>query len=392
MYGRKEGVIHERVKKRKLNFSPIHLRSAELMLIRIPLLNPFETSFGRTSVKEAVIVRLDSGDSQAYGECTAEREPYYSYEFNSMSWKVISDLILPMLAGAEICSPLDFGTLTHRVRGHSMSKGAVEMALWDLFCRSAGMPLHRAIGGVRKRIECGISIGIQDSVDTLISTIARSLDQGYRRIKIKVKPGWDTEVLERVRTEFPDIPLQVDANAAYSLHSIRTLKDMDRFNLTMIEQPLDYDDLLEHSILQRRIRTPICLDESIKGDESVKLMHRLGSGRVVNIKAGRVGGIAGSLSVHDTAMERNIPVWIGGMLETGIGRSFNVALNTLPDVRFPGDTSPSSRYFRRDIIVEPFEMDSKGRMPVPSKNGSGIEVDERELERWTAKRKILKLS
>ncbi len=379
-------------KEKNIELEPLTIEKVELLLVRLPLLSPFETSFGRSSSKEAIIVKLHSEGDVAYGECTSEPEPFYSYEFNAMSWKVLSEFIIPSLKGVELGSPHDFSKAAGRIRGHSMSKGCVEMAIWDLFARRARIPLSQMIGGARKRIECGISIGIQKSVSDLLNVIDDSIKKGYRRIKVKVKPGWDVDVLRAIRRMYPELPLQVDANAAYELKSMDHLKKFDRFNLTMLEQPLDYDDLFEHSILQAGLETPICLDESIKGPESVNVMSRLESGRIVNIKAGRVGGIGASLAVHDTAMKNGIPVWIGGMLETGVGRSFNVALNTLPNVRFPGDTSPSSRYFSRDIITEPFEMDASGRMNVPSGYGSGIEIDEKQIRRRTVRSKVVKLN
>ncbi len=365
------------------------LDRAELMIVRLPLVSPFETSFGLTRVKEAILVRIESSGTEAYGECVAEPSPYYSYEYNRQAWDVMGRYLMPSLKGAELRSPEDFRTITKRVRGHNMAKACIEMAIWDLFARMAGKPLSRLIGGRRSGIECGISIGIQKTPDDLVRVISKSVGAGYRRIKIKIRPGWDVGILGTVRKAFPDIPLQVDANAAYTTSDFARLRKLDRFGLQMIEQPLDYDDLYGHARLQRKLSTPICLDESIKGPESVRLMSELGSGRIVNIKAGRVGGISASLEVHDIAMKSKIPVWIGGMLETGIGRAFNVALNTLPNVRFPGDTSPSLRYFSRDIITRPFEMNSRGIMAVPQGHGTGVDVDAAELNRRVVKRKLL---
>lgn len=370
---------------------PVTVDRAELMIVRIPLVSPFETSFGLTRIKEAILVRLEGGGTESYGECVSEPSPYYSYEYNRMAWDVISRYILPALKGVELHSPYDFRALTKRIRGHSMAKACVEMALWDMFAKSAKQPLSRMIGGRKTRIECGISIGIQKSLDDLLRVISVSVDAGYRRIKIKIRPGWDTDVLKEVRKRFPDVPLQVDANAAYSTADFAHLRKLDRFDLQMIEQPLDYDDLFQHSLLQKKLSTPICLDESIKSPESVGMMSRLGSGRIVNIKAGRVGGLSESLEVHDVAMKSNIPVWIGGMLETGIGRAFNVALNTLPNVLFPGDTSPSSRYFSKDIITRPFEMNGRGQMEVPTGPGTGVAVDLAELRRRIVKKKSISL-
>ncbi len=376
---------------RKLSDSVV-IDRAGLMIVRLPLVSPFETSFGMTRVKEAILARIESDGVESYGECVAEPSPYYSYEYNRQAWDVMHSYLLPSLKGVELHAPADFISVTKRVRGHNMAKACIEMAIWDLFARRAGRPLSKVIGGRRTRIECGISIGIQKTPDALLGVISNSLDAGYRRIKIKIRPGWDTGVLGKVRKSFPDIPLQVDANAAYTTSDFTKLRKLDRFGLQMIEQPLDYDDLYGHSLLQRKLSTPICLDESIKGPESVRLMSKLGSGRIVNIKAGRVGGLSASLEVHDIAMKSKIPVWIGGMLETGIGRAFNVALNTLPNVRFPGDTSPSSRYFTRDIITHPFEMNGSGLMEVPKGHGTGVEVDARELEKRVVKRKSIDMA
>ena len=373
-------------------FGCVVIDRAELMIVRLPLVSPFETSFGLTRVKEAILIRIESDGMEAYGECVAEPSPYYSYEYNRQAWDVLQSYLLPSLAGREMHSPSDFGPLTRRVRGHNMAKACLEMAIWDMFARKARKPLSKLIGGRKSRIECGISIGIQKTPDALLRAISESIDAGYRRIKIKIRPGWDMEILGRVRKSFPDVPLQVDANAAYGTSDFGKLHKLDRFGLLMIEQPLDYDDLYRHSLLQRRLSTPICLDESIKGPESVNLMSKLGSGKIVNIKAGRVGGLSSSLEVHDVARKSGIPVWIGGMLETGIGRAFNVALNTLPNVTFPGDTSPSSRYFSRDIITHPFEMSSRGLMDVPKGDGTGIEVDAKEVDRRIVKRKLVSLA
>jgi len=363
---------------------------AEMRLVRIPLLSPFETSFGVTRTKEAILIILRKGDVEAFGECVAEQLPVYSSEYNGSAWIVIRKMLLPLLGG-ENCTPRTFLEKADAVRGHSMAKACIEMALWDFAAKCKGITLQKLIGGSGEEIQCGISIGIQRDLQTLLGAVSRSLDEGYRRIKLKIKKGWDTVVVKGVRAEFGDIPLQVDANADYTLKDMKHIVQLDAFDLTMIEQPMGYDDLLDHAELQRRLKTSLCIDESIKGPESVRLMARLGSGRVMNIKAGRMGGISRTLEANAVAQQSGIGAWIGGMLETGIGRAFNVALNTIPNVKFPGDTSPSSRYFRKDIIVDPFEMDRRGMMKVPRGAGIGVQVDWKELDARTVKKAVVKI-
>jgi O-succinylbenzoate synthase len=267
-----------------------------------------------------------------------------------------------------------------------MAKAGVEMAAWDLYARQRGEPLSRVLGGVRDRIASGVSIGIQETVDDLLAKIERELAAGYRRIKIKIKPGWDVDVVAAVRKRFGPIALMVDANAAYTLADADHLAELDRFDLMMIEQPLDYDDIADHAVLQRRLRTPICLDESIKTVGAAREAIRAGACRIINIKPGRVGGFSESIRLHDLCADHGIPVWHGGMLESGIGRAANIHLSTLPNFTLPGDVAASKRYFDPDLIDPPIEVASDGTIAVPQQPGIGVTIRDDRIERATIER------
>jgi O-succinylbenzoate synthase len=316
----------------------------ELRLLRLPLVHFFETSFGRIDEKHFIIVRVDGDGATGYGECVAEQDPYYSAETNETVWHIIADFIAPRVLGADFAHPRDVFPALKAIRGHNMAKAAVEMAAWDLYSHQRGEPLARALGGTRDRIASGVSIGIQPSLDDLAAKVERELAAGYRRIKIKIKPGWDLRPVETVRARFGDIPLMVDANAAYTLADADHLARLDAFALMMIEQPLDYDDVADHAALQRRLRTPICLDESIKTVGIAREAIAAGACRIINIKPGRIGGFAESIRLHDLCAAHGIPVWHGGMLESGIGRAGNIHLSTLANFTLPGDVAASRRW------------------------------------------------
>ena len=307
----------------------MQIERLELRLLKLPLVQFFETSFSRVVEKQFLLVTLEGGGLTAYGECVADVDPYYSSETNDTAWHVISAFIAPRVLGVELAHPREVFPALKAIRGHNMAKAAVEMAAWDLYARQQGQPLTRVLGGTRDRIASGVSIGIQDSLDQLARKVEHELAAGYQRIKIKIKPGWDVAAVETVRARFGSVPLMVDANAAYTLADAAHLAALDRYGLTMIEQPLDYDDIADHAALQRQLATPICLDESIKSVHAAEQAIAAGACRIINIKPGRVGGYAESIRLHDLCARHGIPVWHGGMLESGIGRAANIHLATL---------------------------------------------------------------
>lgn len=355
----------------------------ELRLLRLPLVHSFETSFGRVSDKTFILVRLLAGGLEAWGECVAEAAPYYSPETNDTAWHVMTGFLGPSLLGLDLGHPRQVFPAFGAVRGHNMAKAALEMAAWDLHARRESQPLSRLLGGDRVRIVSGVSVGIQDSIEQLAAKIRTELDAGYRRVKVKIKPGWDVEVVRAVRERFGDIPLMVDANAAYSLADADHLAEFDAFGLVMIEQPLAYDDVSDHARLQRRLRTPICLDESIHSPRVARQAIETGACRIVNIKPGRLGGFSESIAVHDVCAAAGIPVWHGGMLESGIGRTHNIHLSTLPNFKLPGDVAASRRYFIPDLIEPPVEVAPDGTIAVPTGPGIGVTVDLDRITRAT---------
>jgi len=367
----------------------VKIERLELRLIRLPLVHFFETSFGRIDDKHFILVRVEGGGVTGYGECVAEQDPYYSSETNETAWHIISDFIAPRILGAGFDHPRDVFPALKAIRGHNMAKAAVEMAAWDLFAKQRGEPLSRVLGGARNRIASGVSIGIQRSLDELAGKVERELAAGYRRIKIKIKPGWDVAAVETVRARFGGIPLMVDANAAYTVADADHLATLDRFDLMMIEQPLDYDDIAEHAALQRKLHTPICLDESIKTVGIAREAIDAGACRIINIKPGRVGGFAESIRLHDLCQSRGIPVWHGGMLESGIGRAANIHLSTLANFTLPGDIAASRRYFDPDLIDPPVEVAADGTIAVPTGPGIGVAVREDRIAAATLKQTVL---
>ena len=358
----------------------------ELRLIELPLVRAFETSFGRTDRKRFVLVRADEDGASGFGECVADSDPYYSAETNETAWHIIADFIAPRVLGVELAHPREIFPALSSIRGHNMAKAAVEMAAWDLFARQRREPLCRLLGGARARIASGVSIGIQPSLADLAATVERELAAGYQRIKIKVKPGWDLEPVRMIRERFGSVPLMVDANAAYRAGDADHLARLDEYRLMMIEQPLDYDDIAEHARLQRRLQTPICLDESIKTPALAGEAIAAGACRIINIKPGRVGGFAQSIRVHDICAEHGIPVWHGGMLESGIGRAANIHLSTLPNFTLPGDVAASKRYFDPDLIEPPIDAAADGTIGMPDGSGLGVSICGDRVERATLRR------
>jgi o-succinylbenzoate synthase len=358
----------------------------ELRLLQLPLVHFFETSFGRIYDKHFILVRIEGGGVTGWGECVAESDPYYSAETNETVWHIVSDFVVPRVLGVEFGHPREIYPALKAIRGHNMAKAAIEMAAWDLHARACRQPLCAALGGTRDRIASGVSVGIQDSLDQLAAKVERELAAGYRRIKIKVKPGWDVDAVEMIRTRFGSIPLMVDANAAYTIDDAAHLAKLDRFDLMMIEQPLDYDDIANHARLQRQLKTPICLDESIKTLGAAEDAIMAGACRIINIKPGRVGGFGQSIRLHDLCAAHGIPVWHGGMLESGIGRAANIHLSTLPNFSLPGDVAASRRYFEPDLIDPPIEVAADGTIAVPTGDGLGVTIREDRIDRATARR------
>jgi O-succinylbenzoate synthase len=372
----------------------------ELRLVKLPLVHFFETSFGRIDDKHFILVRVDGDGVTGYGECVAEQDPYYSSETNATVWHIIEAFVAPRVLGIDFAHPREVFPALKAIRGHNMAKAAVEMAAWDLFAKQRGEPLSRVLGGThlrsesfggqaRDRIASGVSIGIQRSLDELAAKVERELAAGYRRIKIKIKPGWDLAAVETVRARFGAIPLMVDANAAYTLGDADHLAQLDRFDLMMIEQPLDYDDIADHAALQRRLTTPICLDESIKTVGIAREAIAAGACRIINIKPGRVGGFSESIRLHDLCASKGIPVWHGGMLESGIGRAANVHLSTLPNFTLPGDIAASKRYFDPDLIEPPIEVAADGTVAVPTGPGIGVAIREDRIDAATLRREAI---
>jgi len=358
--------------------------------VKLPLVHFFETSFGRIHDKHCIIVRVDGGGLTGYGECVAEQDPYYSAETNETAWHIVTSFVAPRVIGVDFAHPRDVFPALKAIRGHNMAKAAVEMAAWDLYARLRGEPLHAALGGVRGRIASGVSIGIQDSLGDLEAKVERELAAGYQRIKIKIKPGWDVAAVETVRRRFGSIPLMVDANAAYTMDtpSVDRLKRLDDYQLMMIEQPLDYGDITDHAELQSRLTTPICLDESITSVSAARDAIAAGACRIINIKPGRMGGFGPSLELHDLCARRGIPVWHGGMLESGIGRAANIHLASLPNFTLPGDIAASRRYFDPDLIDPPIEAAADGTIGVPDGPGISVSIREDRLDRATIRREV----
>jgi O-succinylbenzoate synthase len=362
------------------------ITSIELLEIRLPLIHFFETSFGRTTERRIILAKvIDADGAEGWGECTAGEGPFYSDEWVETAWPTLKQFLAPMVVRRELASAASVSDAMKSVRGHRMAKAAIENACWDLEARRAGQPLWRYLGGVHEEISCGVSIGIQDTPEILLEKIEKELADGYQRIKIKIKPGWDVEIVRKVRARFPQIRLMGDANSAYSLADGDVLKALDEFDLMMIEQPLAHDDIFDHAQLQKQIRTAVCLDESIKTPADAEHAIGLGACRIINLKLGRVGGHAQAKRVEAIAREKGIPVWCGGMLESGIGRAHNIAMATLAGFTLPGDVSASARYWHEDIIEPAVTVSQKGTIRAPDKPGIGFEVNRARIDQLTVR-------
>jgi o-succinylbenzoate synthase len=367
----------------------VRIDRLELRLCRLPLVSFFETSFGRSYDRTFLLVRVEGEGHEGWGEAVAEGNPYYSSETTETAWHIITEFLAPRLLSRSFEHPREIFDALRPVRGHHMAKAGVEMAAWDLYARTVDQPLGRVLGGTRSRIASGVSIGIQDSLSELTDKVERELAAGYQRIKIKIKPGWDLAAVETIRARFPRIPLMVDANAAYTLADADHLAQLDAHDLMMIEQPLDYDDVMDHVELQKRITTPICLDESIHSVRIARDAIAAGACRIINIKPGRVGGHGESIRLHDLCASHGIPVWHGGMLETGIGRAHNIHLASLSNFSLPGDIAASKRYYQPDLIDPPIEVAADGTIAVPDEPGLGVHIVADRVERATLRTAIV---
>jgi O-succinylbenzoate synthase len=356
----------------------------------MPLVHLFETSFSRTYERKIVLVEVVSDGVSGWGEVTCGENPFYNEEWTESAWSIVRDYVAPRVLGVGFESAGDVASRTEHIRGHFMARGGVEAACWDLEARRKGLALHKLIGGgAFAEIACGVSIGIQDTVADLIKTIEKELAAGYQRIKIKIKPGWDVDVVREVRKTFPDIRLMADANSAYTLADADHLKRLDEFHLMMIEQPLAHDEIIDHAALQAKLETPICLDECIRTVHHAQQAIRMRACRIINIKLGRVGGFREAKRVHDVAQVHGVPVWCGGMLESGIGRAHNVALSSLPNFVLPGDVSASKRYWKRDIVSPEVEVSPSGTIAVPSGAGLGYAIDHEFLKSVTVRQETI---
>ncbi len=361
----------------------------ELFHVRMRLKAPFRTSFGVEQDRECILIQARAGGLEGWGECVASAFPGYSYETVQTAWHILSEFLVPAALAAPIESIEEFRRRVRHVRGHPMAKAGLEMALWELFAKAAGLPLAKFLGGGRERVQVGVSIGIQPTSAQMVEAVLAFRAQGYPRIKIKIMPGQDVEVARAVRAAIPGVPLQVDANSAYTLESAQVFELIDDLDLLLIEQPLGEDDLVDHSKLAPRLRTPLCLDESIHSLDHARWALELGACRIINIKAGRVSGLDEARRIHDYCYERGVPVWCGGMLETGIGRASNVAIAALPGFTLPGDISASDRYFVQDVTNEAFVLNPDGTLTVPDGPGLGVTVNREALEALTLDRLTL---
>ncbi|WP_134703386.1 o-succinylbenzoate synthase [Ammoniphilus sp. YIM 78166] len=359
--------------------------------MKLQLKAPFQTSFGTQTDREFILVEAHSGGQIGYGECVAMTEPIYNEETVKTCWHVMEDFLIPMLYRQETLEhPDQVSEVFAPIRRNNMAKAAIEGAVWDLYAKQQNQPLAKALGGTKSEIGVGVSIGIQESPEDLLKVVEGFIAEGYQRMKIKIKPGKDVEMIRAVRERFPDVPMMADANSAYTLNDVAVFKELDQFNLMMIEQPLAHDDIIDHAKLQAQIQTPICLDESIHSLEDARKAVELGSCKIINIKVGRVGGLTESNKIHDYCLSQNIPLWCGGMLESGVGRAHNIAITSLANFVMPGDTSGSSRYWHEDIIEPEVVVSAKGTIEIPATSGIGYQPVPSLLEKYTLEKKEIR--
>ncbi len=364
----------------------MRIEGVELRKIQLPYVAPFETSGWREEGSYAVIVRVDAEGVTGWGESPVGGSPFYNEENTSTVWAIQQEFIVPMLFKADLQQPEDVTDVLQKIRGNRMAKAGLEFAMWDWFGRKEGRSLPSMLGGTRDRVAVGVSVGIQKDIDTLLKVVGNYIDNGYKRIKLKIKPGWDIEPTRAVRQAWPEIALQVDANSIYHLSDAEHLAQLDQFNLLLIEQPLEHDDIFDHAKLQPKLRSPICLDESIVSPAHARWALEMKACGVINIKPSRIGGLADARRIHDLTQAAGIPVWHGGMLETGIGRTASVALASLPNFKLPGDISANNRYYKRDIVKNPFTLNDDSTLTVLTTPGNGAMVDEAYLDEVTVER------
>jgi O-succinylbenzoate synthase len=353
--------------------------------IRMRLKAPFETSFGVTQDRRILLVEVIADGVSGWGEITAIETPSYNSETTDTAWHIVSDFIAPVLTGKDFAAAAEVPKALEGIRGHCMAKSGVENALWDIEAQEKGLPLWKLLGGTRSEINCGVSLGIRENPQALVNRVSQELQSGYQRIKLKIKPGKDLDYVAAVRKEFPGILLSVDANSAYRLNDVEHLRKLDEFNLLMIEQPLEWDDIYSHAALQSKMSTAICLDECINNEHQALSAIQSGACRIVNIKLGRVGGHSSARTIHDLCFERDVPVWCGGMLESGVGRAHNIAMSTLRGFTLPGDVSASSRYWAKDVIEPEVEVTSRGTIPAPTTAGLGYAVKRDLIQRLSVR-------
>jgi O-succinylbenzoate synthase len=366
------------------------IEAITLRELRMPLKYFFETSFGRAESRRVLLVTAHCEGVEGWAECVASDAPFFSYEWIETAWATIRDFLAPTLLGTTLKNASDTAALMSRIRGHNMAKAALENAVWDAEAKQKQQPLWKLLRGTLREINCGVSIGIQNSHEQLLEKIETELAAGYQRIKVKVKPGWDLEVLTKIRKRWPDILLSCDANSAYKTGELDRLRKFDDFKLLMIEQPLWDDDILQHAKLQRQLKTSICLDESIRQARDAEAAIELGACRIINIKVGRLGGFSEAVAVHNTCQQHGIPVWCGGMLETGIGRAHNIALSTLPNFRLPGDVSASKRYWAEDIVDPEIEVSPRGTISVSDAVGTGYQIKPDLIQKLTVRSETIR--
>lgn len=356
--------------------------------LKMKLNDPFTTSFGTFTNKEFLLLEaIDEKGTVGWGESVAFHSPWYNEETLKTNWHMLEDFLIPLILNRKIQHPNEVSEIFEPIRKNNMAKSTIEGAIWDIYAQQTNQSLAQALGGKKEKIEVGISIGIQKTIDDLVKVVDAHVKEGYKRIKVKIKPGWDVDVIRTLREKFPDVPIMADANSAYRLKDVDLLKQLDDFNLMMIEQPLASDDIIDHATLQKQLKTPICLDESIHSLEDARKAIELGATKIINIKIGRVGGLTEAKKIHDYCESKGIPVWCGGMLESGIGRAHNIALTTLSNFVLPGDTASSSRYWEKDII-DPEVVVENGFIHVPKKVGIGYEVNRETVESYTVAKKV----
>jgi len=367
----------------------LKVQKITLREIRMPLVTPFETSFGRVTDRRMLLVEAEADGIPGWGECVAGEGPFYAPETVETAWHILREFLWPILKSREFQNASEVWAAFEPIRGHNMAKGAIESALWDAEAKQKGIPLWKLLGGVHREISCGVSVGIKETLEELVATVERELAAGYQRIKIKIKPGHDVVPVEKLRLQFPRIRLMVDANSAYRLEDWPHLKRLEAYYLMMIEQPLGWDDIYSHAELQRKLDTPICLDECIHSEEHAQAAIALGACRIINMKLGRVGGYTPARRIHDLCLAKQIPVWCGGMLESGIGRAHNIALSTLENFSLPGDVAASRRYWQEDVIDPEVEVTPQGTIRVPTTPGIGYAPRLDRIEKLTTRKEIL---